>query len=301
MNDHQLLRAFFLIKRNKRTFNNTKLMQILNTRFLLFCCLILLFFASCNNESNTAKVSTASTQATSQINYSVTQEFRHDTSLFTEGFLFHNGTLYESTGSPNNLPFARSLIIADDLSKGSFEKKVELDKTKYFGEGIVFLNNKLYQLTYKNQLGFVYDAKTFKQTGTFKYSNAEGWSLTTDGKILIMSDGSDKLTFLDPENFTAVKVLAVTDNNSPLDNINELEFIKGYIYANVWQTNSIVKIDTLNGKVVGKLDLSSLAFEAKTKNPNADVLNGIAYDSLTDKIYVTGKLWANIYEINFPH
>lgn len=178
---------------------------------------------------------------------------------------------------------------------------MELDKTKYFGEGIVFLNDKLYQLTYKNKLGFIYDAKTFKQVGTFIYSNAEGWGLTTDWRNLVMSDGTHKLTFLDPNSLTPVKVLSVTENNNSLAHINELEFIRGFIYANVWQTNSIVKIDTVNGNVVGKLDLNSLAFEAKNKNPNADVLNGIAYDPIRDKIYVTGKLWPNIYEISFSH
>jgi glutamine cyclotransferase len=116
-----------------------------------------------------------------------------------------------------------------------------------------------------------------------------------------MSDGTDKLTFLDPNSFVPIKVLPVTDNNNSLIHLNELEFIKGFIYANVWQTDSIVKIDTANGHVVGKLDLTSLAFEAKNKNPNADVLNGIAYDSIENKVYVTGKLWPNIYEINFSH
>jgi len=277
-------------------------MEFSNTRLLLICSLTLLYFVSCNNnESATTKILTDLTPTTPQINYSVTKEFSHDTSLFTEGLLFHNGTLYESTGSPDELPFTKSLIITDDLSTGHFDKKVELDKAKYFGEGIVFLNGKLYQLTYKNQIGFIYDAKTFKQIGTFKYSNTEGWSLTTDGKNLIMSDGTDKLTFLNPKNLTPIKGLSVTNNNSPLTNINELEFIKGFIYANVWRTDSIVKIDTSNGKVVGILDLSSLVFEAKNKQPNADVLNGIAYDSVADKIYVTGKLWTNVYEINFSH
>ncbi|HEY1872417.1 MAG TPA: glutaminyl-peptide cyclotransferase [Chitinophagaceae bacterium] len=274
----------------------------MNIRFLLVCILSFVCFASCNNnESTSEETSIEATPITPQINYAITKAFPHDTSLFTEGLLFHNGTLYESTGSPDEFPFTKSLIITDDLSTGSFEKKVELDKGKYFGEGIVFLNNKLYQLTYKNQIGFIYDAKTFKQIGTFKYSNTEGWSLTTDGKSLIMSDGTNKLTYLSPKSLTPIKVLSVTDNNSPVDGINELEFIKGFIYANVWQTNSIVKIDTSNGKVVGKLDLSALVFEAKNKKPNADVLNGIAYDSIADKIYVTGKLWTNIYEINFTH
>ena len=169
-------------------------------------------------------------------------------------------------------------------------KKCELDKTKYFGEGIAFLNNKLYQLTYKNHLGFIYDAKSFKQISTFSYFNAEGWSLTTDGINLIMSDGTANLTFISPDSLRPVKIIAVRENGALLEKVNELEYIKGFIYANVWQTNDLVKIDPSNGKVVGKLDLNSLALEAKYKNPNSDVMNGIAYDSTTDKIYITGKL-----------
>lgn len=266
------------------------------------CGLTYLLCTSCNNNGNTSEEDASDIKTTvPQINYSLIKSFPHDTSLFTEGLIFHNQKLYESTGSPDDLPFTKSLIVADDLSNGSFEKKVELDKTKYFGEGIVFFNDKLYQLTYKNKLGFIYDAKTFRQIGTFNYSNAEGWSLTTDGKSLIMSDGTDKLTFLNPNSLAPIRILSVTDNNNSLPRLNELEFINGFIYANVWQTNSIVKIDTANGNVIGKLDLNSLALEAKNKNPSADVLNGIAYDSVENKVYVTGKLWPNIYEINFSH
>ena len=278
-------------------------MRLLHTRFLFIPGLAFLLLA-CNNSDNTSgSISASTTTSVAQINYVVINEFPHDTSLFTEGFLFHNRQLYESTGSPKDdeLSFTRSMVGISDLSTGNFDKKIEIDKTKYFGEGIVFFKNKLYQLTYKNQEGFIYDAKTFKQTGTFKYSNREGWSLTTDGTYLIMSDGTDTLTFLNPGNFIPIKKLAVTENNIGVKKLNELEFIKGFIYANVWQTNNIIKIDTANGKVVGKLDLNSLVLEAGNKNVDADVLNGIAYDSSNDKIYVTGKLWANIYEIKFPH
>lgn len=264
--------------------------------------LVFVVFSACNNEQNSnATTDTYEAPAAPVINYSVVNQYSHDTSLFTEGFLFYNGTLYESTGSPNNIPYTRSMVVAHNLSNGHFDSKLELDKKKYFGEGIVFLNDKLYQLTYKNQTGFVYDAKTFKKTGEFKYSNIEGWGMTTDGTSLIMSDGTNKLTYLNPKSLTQEKILSVTENNRPRNNINELEFIKGYIYANVWQSNEIVKIDPSNGKIVGKLDLSSLAIEAKTKNPDVDVLNGIAYDPATDKVYITGKMWANIYEIKFAH
>ncbi|MDH7460128.1 glutaminyl-peptide cyclotransferase [Chitinophagaceae bacterium 26-R-25] len=267
-----------------------------------FFAVSLIAFSSCNNEqSSTTTTETVAIPAAPLINYSVVNQYPHDASLFTEGLLFYNGTLYESTGSPKDLPLTKSLVVAHNLSNGHFDTKIELDKTKYFGEGIVFLNDKLYQLTYKNQTGFIYDAKTFKKIGDFKYSNIEGWGMTTDGTSLILSDGTDKLTYLNPKTLTQEKILSVTDSNTPLESINELEFIKGFIYANVWQQNVIVKIDPSNGKVVGKIDLGSLVNEAKTKNPNVDVLNGIAYDPATDKVYVTGKLWENIYEIKFAH
>ena len=234
------------------------------------------------------------------INYSVSNYFPHDTTLFTEGLLFHDRLLFESTGSPKELPGARSMVGITDLTTGKFDKKIELDK-KYFGEGIAFSNGKLFQLTYKNQIGFIYDAKSFKKTGEFKYTNLQGWSLTTNGKDLIMSDGTSNLTIIDPVLCKPIRTLSVTQNGLPVDLLNELEYIKGFIYANVWKSNFVLKINPDNGKVVGKLDLSSLTLEAENKNPNADVLNGIAYDSTADKIYVTGKMWPNIYQLNFAH
>lgn len=271
-------------------------------RQILISFFSILVFNSCSdNSANSGSETSESTPATPIINYAVTQYFAHDTSLFTEGHLFHNGHLFESTGSPEDLPFTKSVIGISDLTTGKFSPKIEIDKSKYFGEGIVFLNDKLYQLTYKNQLGFIYDAKTFKEIGQFKYSNAEGWSLTTDGTNIIMSDGTNSLTYLDPVRLAPIKKLQVTENGYPIDKLNELEFIKGFIYANIWMSNLIVKIDPVNGNVVGKIDLSSLTNEAMNFNPNADVLNGIAYDSITDKVYVTGKMWANIYQIQFSH
>lgn len=260
----------------------------------------LYFLYSCSNnpENNYTENSASKVPA---INYTVTKTFPHDTALYTEGLLVHNGQLFESTGSPEELKQTKSLIGIIDLPTGKFNKKIELDRTKYFGEGIVILNNRMYQLTYKNKTGFIYDATSFKEIGKFNYPNAEGWSLTTDGTALIMSDGTSSLTFLSPENLHAYKTLMVTENGVPLARLNELEFIKGFIYANVYTTNYIVKIDPANGKVVGKMDLSSLGLEANNKSRNADVLNGIAYDSISDKIYITGKLWANIYQINFSH
>lgn len=263
---------------------------------------LLLLLGSCNNNTTGEDNTTTEPAVTTPvINYTVAKYYVHDTSLFTEGLLFHNGQLFESTGSPEELPNTKSMIGITDLKTGKFTTKVEIDKSKYFGEGIVFLNNKLFQLTYKNQLCFIYDANTFKKTGEFTYANKEGWSLTTDGSSLIMSDGTNVLTYIDPVKYTPTKILSVTENGYPVDKLNELEFIKGFIYANIWLTDYIVKIDPSSGAVVGKIDLSSLTNEAKNKNPNADVLNGIAYDSTTDKVYVTGKLWPVIYEVQFGH
>ena len=268
-------------------------------KFFIVLTIILFVLNACNNKTKDAE--NIAEPATPLINYSVVQTLLHDTSLYTEGLLIHDGKLYESTGSPDGLPQQRSLVGITDLTTGKFENKIELDKTKYFGEGIVFLKGKLFQLTYKTQVGFIYDEKSFKQIGKFNFRNIEGWSLTTNDTDLIMSDGTDTLTFLNPGDQTIIKILKVTENEKPLIHLNELEYIRGFIYANIWMTNYIVKIHPANGKVVGKLDLSSLEFEAKNKNPGSEVLNGIAFDSANDKIYVTGKLWPNIYQIQFTH
>ncbi|ANI88081.1 hypothetical protein A9P82_01375 [Arachidicoccus ginsenosidimutans] len=267
------------------------------TKIIFFIFLIAV--VSCKNNSSESTEINASDVPL--INYSVVNIFPHDTALFTEGLTFRDGKLYESSGAPDEIPYTNSVVGTDDLQTGKFDKKISIDKTKYFGEGIVFLGNKLYQLTYTNQIGFIYDAKSFKKIDSFNLPNREGWAFTTDGKYLIMDDSSNHLTYLNPSNFKPAKVLNVTRNGVAQDSLNELEFIKGYIYANIWYRNEIVKIDTSDGKIVGKLDLSSLVNEALMKHPDANVLNGIAYDSVNDKIYVTGKLWQNIYQINFPH
>ena len=256
--------------------------------------------ASCNNSNDSNNI-IDSTIIRPHINFSIVQSFPHDPSLFTEGFLIHDEKLYESTGSPDDLPQTMSLVGITDLTSGKFEKKIELDKTKYFGEGIVFFKDKLFQLTYKTQVGFIYDAKSFKQLSKFNFRNTEGWALTTNGTDLIMSDGTDTLTFLNPNDQKVIKILKVTEYGTPLIHLNELEWIKGFIYANIWMTNYIVKIDPTTGNVVGKLDFNSLNYEENNKNPKADVMNGIAFDSATDKIYITGKLWTKVYQINFPH
>jgi glutamine cyclotransferase len=271
-----------------------------NKIYLVF---VLLFIASCTD--NTDKPSTEETAPPAAtvplISYSIKEYLPHDSNAFTEGLLVKDGVFYESTGSPADMPQTRSLFGIVDPKTGRIDVKGELDRNKYFGEGIVILNDKLYQLTYKNKQGFVYDAKTFKKIKDFSYANEEGWGLTTDNTHLIMSDGTSNLTYLDPENLTVVKTLNVTEDGYQRNYLNELEYIKGFIYANVWTTNYIVKIDPATGQVVGKLDLNNLAIDARNKYRYASEMNGIAYDAQADKIYVTGKLWPNIYQIEFAH
>jgi glutamine cyclotransferase len=235
------------------------------------------------------------------IQYSVVKTYPHDTTSFTEGLLVHQGKLYESTGSPKDLEQTRSLVGEVDLNTGKIDKRVELDRQQYFGEGIVFLKDKLYQLTYQTKVGFVYDARTFRQLGTFSFPSAEGWGMTTDGTHLIMSDGTNQLTFLDPVSFKVVKLLHVNDQNGSLDKLNELEYIQGFIYANVYTTAFIVKIDPTTGNVLGKMDFTSLGYDAINRNPQAQEMNGIAFDSTSNQMYVTGKFWANIYQVSFNH
>ncbi|MFT4094338.1 MAG: glutaminyl-peptide cyclotransferase [Niabella sp.] len=237
--------------------------------------------------------------ATPIINYAVVQTYPHDTSMFTEGLVFYKGALYESSGSPAERPYTKSIVGTVDLQTGKVTPKVTLDKTLYFGEGIVFLKDKLYQLTYTNQKGFIYDAASFKKTGEFAYANREGWGLTTDGRSIIMSDGTTDLTWLDPQTLHPVKTLAVTENGTLRDSLNELEFINGAIYANVWTKPYILKIDTASGEVTGRLDLSAIVDLVGFRKLNADVLNGIACDAASGKVYITGKLWPSVYEIDF--
>lgn len=268
----------------------------------IFLSLVLLLAAGCkNSDEKTPEKNTTETATVPVINYAVTASLPHDTTSYTEGLLFHNGDLYESTGYDSSFPSTRSLFGKVDKKNGSIDVKAKLDKKKYFGEGIVFLKNKIYQLTYTTKIGFIYDAVTFKKTGEFTFPSEQGWGMTTDGASLIMTDGTNKITYLDPSGFTVVKTITVTDENGPVFYLNEPEMINGYIYANVYTKNFIVKIDPATGNVVGRLDLSSLVREAAVKYTGLQQLNGIAYDSTSKKVYVTGKLWPTIYEITFNH
>jgi glutamine cyclotransferase len=269
---------------------------------VLLMLIISVCFAGCtSNEKNNTVANKAELKEISQISFRVLGKLPHDTMSFTEGLLFHEGELFESTGSPDNVPLARSVFGTVDPQTGKINVKGELDRKIYFGEGIIFMNGKIFQLTYKNQICFVYDAKSYKKIKEYSFSNKEGWGFTTNGKELIMTDGTNVLTFLDPETFNPTKTLQVSENGFAVDYLNEMEYINGYIYANIWGSNTIVKINPDDGNVVGKMDLASVAEDARNINPRSFEMNGIAYDSVTDKIYVTGKMWANLYEISFAH
>lgn len=221
------------------------------------------------------------------IPFKLKTRWKHDTGAWTQGLLIHNGKLYESTGQK------QSYVGIIDIKTGKPDKKVILDD-EYFGEGITVLNNKLYQLTWQNHVGFVYDVDTFEKLREFTY-DTEGWGLTNDGHHLIMSDGTEKLIFLDTVSLEPVKTVRVKDQNGFVTKLNELEYMEGFILANQWESSRILKIDPQSGEVEGYLDLTPLVQEAKLENPKADVLNGIAYHPSTRLLIVTGKFWPSAY------
>lgn len=251
----------------------------------------LLFLAvSCNNKPSES--GEPSIPAIPVMHASVLASFPHDTTSYTEGLEFYRGQLYESAGE-----YGESQLRKEDLATGRVLKKIDLDK-KYFGEGITIFHDHIYQLTYQEHVAFEYDTN-FRVLKTFNLPT-EGWGMTHDAKDLIMDDGSSRIYYRDPETFDTVRTINVSDNNGLVNNLNELEYIGGYLYANIWQTDNIVKIDPATGNIVGKADLSGLLQRAgkEVYDPN-DVLNGIAYDSLTQKTYVTGKRWPLLFEVRF--
>ncbi len=221
----------------------------------------------------------------------------HDPKAFTQGLVFHNGFLYEGTGGkPARGDEFSSSLRKVEIETGKVVQQYDVPRD-YFGEGIAILGDKIYQLTWQEKTGFVYNLDDFKLLKEVRYAG-EGWGLTHDGKNLIMSDGTHVIRFVDPETFQTVRTISVDDEKGePLMEINELEFIKGEIWANVWQKGWIVRIDPASGKLLGRIDLNALADEERKKSKNSDVLNGIAHDPATDRIFITGKNWPRLYEI----
>ena len=253
--------------------------------------------ASNNTNSNAANNAAKTNAPVPVYTYEIVKTYPHDPKAFTQGLVFHNGFLYEGTGGSR----ARGDNFFSSLRKVELETGKVLQKTdlanEYFGEGITILNNKIYQLTWREKTGFVYDLNDFKLLKQFSYAG-EGWGLTNDSTNLILSDGTHVLRFINPETFETVRTLAVFDEKGrPLMELNELEYIKGEIWANVWQEDEIVRIDPNTGKLVGRIDLTKLADEQMQSSKDADVLNGIAYDSASDRLFVTGKKWNKLFEI----
>ncbi|MCX8019126.1 MAG: glutaminyl-peptide cyclotransferase [Chitinophagaceae bacterium] len=224
------------------------------------------------------------------LGFTILNTYPHDTSSYTQGLAVYNGELYEGTGN-----YGQSQLRKVDLKTGKALFQIPLDKN-YFGEGIAILRDTLYQLTWKEKKVFVYSVKPLKKVKEYTLSG-EGWGLTTDGTHLIVSDGSSKLSFHDPSTFRQIKTLDVTEDGNLVFNLNELEFIRGFIYANQYQYPYILKIDPASGQVTGKLDVSNLWQRAQQIYRYAEVPNGIAYDERNDKIYITGKWWPELYEI----
>jgi len=222
--------------------------------------------------------------------YRVVHVYPHDTSAYTEGLFYKDGYLYESTGEAGD-----STVRKVELESGKVVQRHDLP-AKYFGEGIVDWGPRLVQLTWKDQMGFIYDLATFKQQRTFDYPG-EGWALTRNDKHLFMSDGSAVLRVLDPQTLASVGSILVTDDGQPVTNLNELEWVKGEIYANVWLTNRIARIDPATGHVTGWIDLTGIFDTRSLPDPGNDVLNGIAYDAQHDRLFVTGKRWPKLFEI----
>lgn len=217
--------------------------------------------------------------------------YPHLTSSFTQGLEFYKGELFEGTGDPNNT--GASYVTVVNPTTGEWGRKMGIPG--YFGEGITILNDKLYQLTYKTGKCFVYSPDKLEHLKEFSYPG-EGWGLCNDGKQLIMSNGTEELSFRDPESFSITRTIQVYNNQGPVINLNELEYIDGMIYANVWMTNRVVVIDPKTGKVMKEIDASALAISGKG---NGDALNGIARNPENGKIYITGKYWSKLFEVEF--
>ena len=274
-------------------------------------CIILIAvtisWCSCNNkkedsenDSSTSATISNGIKAPDPITYTIDAVYPHDPQAFTQGLQFYKGKLYEGTGLEG-----KSTLRIVDIKTGIPEKKYLLTDPKVFGEGITIFNNKIYQLTWQTHKIFVYNINDIsKQVASLNWKY-EGWGITNDNRSLIISDGSEKIYYIQPDesksDIKINKVLTVMDNNGKVDSLNELEYINGFIYANRWITDDIYKIDTATGHVVGKLNLAGLiqTYAPNERLSDGAVLNGIAYDSATNKVYITGKDWPRLFEMHF--
>ncbi len=255
----------------------------------------LVIFASCKNENANVdnNPSVPAIPAPVNMSYNIVGSYPHDTESYTQGLIWKNGYFLEGTGIEGH-----SKLMKVDLNTGKAEGETVKLAPDVFGEGVTTLNGKIYQLSWQNHKVFVYDEKTFAKIKELNWEH-EGWGLTTDGTDLIVSTGESNIYFVDPETFKIKKTIEVKDNNGPMGNLNELEYVNGFIYSNIYLTNYIFKIDPAKGNIIGKLDLSGL-LEKSGRQVNREeglVLNGIAYDSSKNSFYITGKKWPLLFEM----
>ena len=227
----------------------------------------------------------------SQDTFTVLNSFPHDSTAFTQGFIYRDGFLYESTGL-----YGESSLRKTTPATGDVIVKISLAR-EFFGEGLTIIGDSIYQLTWRSRQGFIYNKESLQQEGLFTYST-EGWGLTDDGTSLIMSDGTDKLYFLSPESFEVTKILSVKEDGSPVRMLNELEYVEGKIYCNIWHSDDIVVVDPESGIVEKRINLGELR-ESLSLMEEAGVLNGIAWKSSSDTFFITGKNWSEVFEIEF--
>lgn len=243
------------------------------------------------NAETTTRIEVVSNVTPKLLKYKIVNTYPHDTASFTEGLEFYKDTIYESTGQKEN-----SYLRKYDYKTGKIFQQIDLEKDKYFGEGITFINGKLFQLTWQEKTGFIYDANTLKLEKTFTYTkDIEGWGMTNDGKYIYQSDGTEKIWKMDPETQKMVDYINVYSGSSKIKSVNELELINGKFYANIWQKDAIAVVNPESGAVEGIIDMSGLRKLIKA-TPD-DVLNGIAYNPKTKTIFITGKNWDKMFEI----
>ena len=262
--------------------------QRLRTMFFGSSVLLLAVFPMSSKAADTPLMS-EDARPPAVLEFELVKTWPHDRGAFTQGLIVRDGFFYESTGLNG-----RSSLRKVKLETGEVTQR-ETVASQYFAEGLTDWKDRLIQITWQSKVGFTYDLKTFKPNGQFNY-DGEGWGITHDTKRLIMSDGTSTLRFLDPESFKQTGTLDVTYQGKPLANLNELEFVRGRIFANVWQSNVIVVIDPASGRVSAQINLPGL-LSAEDRSVAVDVLNGIAYDAKHDRLFVTGKLWPKIFEL----